>query len=43
MDASINEVTPVGIMESCILNQGPPTPEVPNSNTQIKNDNYISL
>ena len=43
MDASINEVAPVGIMESCILNQGPPTPDVPNSNTQIKNDNYISL
>jgi hypothetical protein len=43
MDASIDGVAPVGIIESTILNQGPPTPEMDNNSKEVKSNSFISL
>lgn len=42
MDSSIDDVAPVGRIDSSILNQGPPTPEL-NNYSNIQNNNLISL
>jgi len=44
MEESNNEVAPVGIMESFLLNQGPPTPELYyNKPKKYENDNKILI
>ena len=42
MDASIDDVAPVGRIDSSIINQDPPTPDI-NKEFNIMNNNLISL
>jgi predicted RNase H-like nuclease (RuvC/YqgF family) len=43
MEDSFDDVAPVGRIDSVILNQGPPTPEINNNISNQNDNNYISL